>query len=221
MWRFVLITLLPFVTSCGDSTSGDADGALRYTMRDVNGVRASGSRESVLKTVGMTEEQLKAWASDPAGVAEKRAMGNELVKVGIQAPFTVRKDGASVSSQDKDSASRAIKMEYEQMLEWVKDESAAREGRSVTLDGWGISSIIWRGSSGKVLYTSTHSGNFRTTSHEERGDNGLTLADQDQIRAWVEDENGRQEHRSAGFARNGYMEMISRGTMELPPGLWR
>src|SRR5438132_616257 len=124
---FALIALFPLLVGCGGSQSGGAEGALRYTIRDANGIRASGNRDSVLKTVGMTEPQIKEWANDH----------------GFR------------TSQDRASAVKTLEMSL------------------------------------------------------------------DQIKAWAEDESAAHERRSASFARNGYMEMISRGTMEEPPGLWR
>jgi hypothetical protein len=223
MRKMTFLTRFSFVllVGCSGSESPESDNALRYTIRDSNGVRASRNRESVLKTVGMTKQQIQQWASDPDGAAERRLVGDNLVKLGVRSRFTLREDRVSVSSHDKDSASRALKMDYRELLAWVTEENAAGEGRSVTLKGWGLSQIIWRGSSGKVLYTLGHEGAFRTSSRQDSDDDrGLQLDDPDQIRAWVEAERGLLEHRSAGRAHDGFLEMISRGTMEVPPGLW-
>jgi hypothetical protein len=193
---------------------------LRYTVRDASGVRACGNREAVLKTVGMTPEEIKSWADDPAGAAERRAVGYDLVKVGHQGQVTIRNARGSISSQDPESASRASSMEDRQKVEWVKDESATGERRSAVFYGSGFTEIIWRGSSGKVCYTFRNANQFCTSSDETSALKTLEMSD-DQVRAWVEDRRGARERRSASFSRNGFMEMISWGTMEEPPGLWR
>jgi prepilin-type processing-associated H-X9-DG protein len=133
-----------------EAVARDLEGRLVYTVRDPAGERSGRDRASVLKTRGMTAEQLKAWAQASEGKAEGRSVAAE-GKVAVQ--VTVQTDRGTVTGRDRESVSRAAKLTPDQMREWAADPKAAAEGRGAILFGDGHAEIVWRGPGGELLYS--------------------------------------------------------------------
>jgi hypothetical protein len=217
--------VLVLVAGCNKSSQEEApaaqqaaDGRLRYTVRDVNGTRSSRNRDSVLKTVGMTPEQVRAWAKALAP-DEARAVATDGDGVGAgHAVVTIRNERASVSSRDAASAENAIALTDDGIREWAKDDKGIKEDRSAMLFKGGYIEIIWRGQAGQVQYSVRSEQGSRTSRDRDSVLKTLKMTDE-QVRAWAEDEKAAREARAATFYRNGYVEVISRGPAMEPPGL--
>jgi hypothetical protein len=151
--------------------AGEEDTHLRYTFSDANGYRSSRSRESVAKTLGMSQEQLRAWANDPAAADEKRMVGPVLQAAGSAATvfgqgfnetrwrdpsgnemYTVRNPFLTLTSRNRDSVLRIMTINgpeqpptVEQVRAWAEDESAASERRSAIVVRAGYTESISRG----------------------------------------------------------------------------
>jgi hypothetical protein len=192
--------------------SSGKSGQLEYIVRDRVGSRTCRDREAVLRTVKMTADQVKAWADAP----EAKAEGRSFVADKFVRQITVRSDRASVTGADADSASAALKLTDEKLLEWVKDEKAAKEGRAVTFVKSGHLQVVWRGSAGQLLYGVVNSRGSRTSRERESVLKTVEMTEE-QVRAWVADEKAAHEGRGTTFANSGYVELISRGNSEEPP----
>jgi hypothetical protein len=214
----VLISLLlPLVPGCG-GTPSQTDTVLRYTVSDANGVRAGLNRASVLKTLGMTEEQIQQWARDPAAAEEKRAVGYELItKPAGLGTYAVTNETGSVTSRDADSAAEALRMPDEERRKWVEDESGVSQGRSATFFKEGHNEAIWRDGSGKLRYTIVNLRGTRTSSDQASVLKTLGMNDE-QLMALAEDEKAADEARAVSIIGAGHVVRISRGVWVEPPG---
>jgi hypothetical protein len=149
----------------------EEDTQLRYTFSDGNGYRSGRDRESVAKTLGMSQSQLQEWANDPAAADEKRLLGPPLQAGGAAATlfgqgfnetrwrspsgkemYTVRNQFLTLTSQNHDSALKIMTINgpekvptVEQVRAWAEDESAASEGRSAIMILAGHTESISRG----------------------------------------------------------------------------
>jgi hypothetical protein len=149
----------------------DEDTHLRFTYSDENGYRSSRNRESAAKSLGMSEEQLRAWANDPAAAAEKRMVGPVLQAGGTSATlfgqgfnetlwrdpsgnemYTMRNQFLTLTSRSRDSVLKIMTINgsskpptVEQVRAWAEDESAASERRSAIMIRAGHTESISRG----------------------------------------------------------------------------
>jgi hypothetical protein len=149
----------------------EVDTHLRFTFSDANGYRSSRNRESAAKTLGMSEEQLRAWANDPAAADEKRMVGPVLQAGGRSATIfghgfnetlwqdpsgnemhTVRNQFMTLTSRNADSVLRLMTINgsekpptVEQVRTWAEDKSAASENRSAIMARAGHTESISRG----------------------------------------------------------------------------
>jgi hypothetical protein len=216
MKRLLPIALVPvLLAGCGKAPPAASDAHLRYTVRDFNGTRSSRNRDSVLKTVGMTGEQIKAWANESAAGEDRRLGGEDNGRAAGSAVITCRNAKGSVSSRDP-GVTDVLERTEDQIREWVLDDKATKEGRSATFYRSGYIDIIWRGSSGQLLYTLRNQKGSRTSRDWASALSTLGMTDE-QIKAWAEDEGAASEGRSAAIHRSGYVEGISRGVLEDPP----
>ncbi len=147
---------------CGTKKDAASDTHLHYTVRNENGTRSSRNRESVLKTVGMTQDQIQTWAKEGAADEGRSvATENDLGGTGA-AVITCRNERGRVSSRDA-SVTNVLRMTDDQIREWVAEDKGIKEGRSATLYMNGHVEIIWRGSSDQLLYTVRNEKGSRTS----------------------------------------------------------
>ncbi|MFL5342902.1 MAG: hypothetical protein ACJ8F7_22435 [Gemmataceae bacterium] len=216
MKRLMLIGFaLALVAGCGTSSSQpQLGGELRYTVRDVMGERSGRKRDSVLKTIGMTLEQIRAWGKESAA-GEDRFVPEEGAGGPGAAVITCRNERGSVSSRDA-GVTEVLRKSNDEILAWATDAKGAKEGRSATFYRNGHVEIVWHGSAGQLLYTVRDEKGSRTSRDRESAFSALTMSEQ-QVRQWAEDAAASAEGRCATFMMNGYVEGISHGVLEDPP----
>jgi hypothetical protein len=196
-----------------ETISRGSSGLLEYSVRNPLGLRMSHNRESVLKTVSMNADDIKAWADSKQNKAEGRTVVLEGKR---SAQITVGNSKVSITSQDAASASSALNLPDEQLWDWVKDEKAAKEGRAAMRFGSGHVEWIWRGNSGQVLYGVRSERRSATSRNRESVLKTLAMTDEE-VKEWAKDEAAAKERRTAAFYLSGYVAIISRGQPEEPP----
>lgn len=147
------------------------DTHLRYTVSDANGFRSSLNRDSVMKTLGMSESELRDWANDSAAAEEKRMVGPVRQASGRAATYfkqgyneiewegpsgktyhSVRTIAVTLTSLDRDSLMKMLEsrgpsgyFDHDQVRAWAADENAASEMRSAIIAQPGYVEYISRG----------------------------------------------------------------------------
>ena len=161
-WMTIAGLLMSWQLGCSTKKGPPTDTNLRYTVRNENGTRSSRNEESVLKTVGMNADQIRAWAKEGAADEDRSVMTETDVGGGGAAIISCRNERGSVSSRDA-SVSNVLRMTDDQIREWAADDKGLKEGRSATFYMNGHIEIIWRGSGGQLLYTVRNENGSRTS----------------------------------------------------------
>src|SRR5207248_1723662 len=122
----------------------EAPEPLQYTVRSEKGNRTGRDRESVLKTLEMTDDQVRTWAEAKDDKAAKENRSATFYRSGYveiigrgasgQLQYTVRDRVGSRSSRDRDAVLKTVKMTPEQIKAWAESAEAKAEGRSAALD---------------------------------------------------------------------------------------
>ena len=194
--------------------SRDATGLL-FSIRDPEGVRSGRNSASLLKTRGMTAEQLKVWAAAPDAKAEERI----LVTQGPGAVRTTISSAAGVFSSLKGDELAAMQIDNlgeAGILKWVEDPKAAAESRFTYLYHLGHLEVIWHSMDGRLRYTISSEIGHRTSGNRESVKKTEKM-DSKQLLTWATDPKGAAEQRSASLYQDGYVETISYGIPEVPP----
>jgi hypothetical protein len=142
--------------------------------------------------------------------------------------YTVLDSVVARSCRDRDSALETVKMTFEQLKSWEKAsppedrtilDQVYGQGNYQKLIKQGYVEIIWRESSNHQVYTVRNDVGSRT-SRDEKSVLDTVGMSEEQVRAWVADEEALSEGRRATFARRGYNEGLSWGKLEIPPFEW-
>jgi 2-hydroxychromene-2-carboxylate isomerase len=193
-------------------------GALTYTVTDEKGSRTSSSRTEVLRTIGMTEAQVRDWAVASAGVFEGRSATinqsghTETISRGMFGivQYTVTDEKGSRTSRNRDQVLSTLTMSEAQVRVWAAASAGVLEGRSATINKDGHTETISRGMFGALTYTVMDEKGSRTGRNRDQVLSTLTMSEA-QVREWAVASGGLLEGRSVTINALGHNETISRG----------
>ncbi len=177
--------------------------------------RSSKNRDSVLKTLAMTEDEIRAWAKEPAAAGEERWVARAAIQPRCHHDGVM---GGGVTGSNAASAMAAGKTNEERRA-WAEesDDAAIKETRIATFfeQEGSFAETVWRGADGEVRYTLTNASNGARRTGSDRDSVVMTLKmSVDEVRAWVEDPKAVKEQRAAStlVQKDSYLETVWRGT---------
>jgi hypothetical protein len=192
---------------------------LRYMIAVANKphmMRIGRDRESVLKTIEMTDDEVKRWTEEPAGKAEERSYA---AYPQLASRPTAKRTRVWTASREADSASQAVKLTDDEIRAWAeaKNEQSVREDRAALFIHPGYVEIVYREASGELRYAVRNARSSQAGRDRESVLQTREMAEP-QIRRWVEasDEKAMREARAAIFYRAGYAEILSRVVENAP-----
>lgn len=191
------------------------EAGLLFTIRDPEGIRSSRDSANLLKTRGMTTDQLKAWATAPDAKAEGRILATDgpgAVRTTISSAAGVFSslNGEGLATMQIDNLGEAG------ILKWVEDPKAKAESRFTFLYGDGYLEVIWRSMDGDLRYTISGEVGHRTSGSRESMKKTIPM-NAEKLVAWAADPKGASERRAATIYGSGYSETVSYGVPEMPP----
>jgi hypothetical protein len=221
------VALASALIGCQREAPRPQDRQLRYTVWDQKPVRSSRDRDDVMQTLQMSDAQILAWSQDSAAAEKRRLHGwdAEVHRDKDTVNYTLTNDMGSVGSRNEASAEQALDMSESDKLAWVSDEKSAAEQRTVTFFRDAYSEIIWRDTSGNLRFTARNNWGAFTGNDRDSVIKFVGTFDPEagptptQVQAWAEDESAAAQERCAILLQSGYMEAISRGILERPPGM--
>jgi hypothetical protein len=115
-------------------------GILQYTVSDEHGIRSGRNRDQVMSTLDMDEAELRAWATDGAGIVEGRsvtinALGHtEMISRGPLGvlQYTITDERGSRTGRNREAILSTLGMNEAQLRTWVSDNGFWLQGRSLT-----------------------------------------------------------------------------------------
>jgi hypothetical protein len=190
-----------------DPEKNDVSPALRYTVRTEQGDRSGRDRESVLKAVKMTADQVRAWVEEEKAAKEERSASlyqDGYVEVigrgaGGDLEYTVRDSVGTRTSRDRGNVLKTRKMPADQLEAWAQAAEGKAEGRRFAQPRV-VSQVTVSNAKGRLTSQDAESASRAA---------GLTP---DEIRQWAADPKGEKEGRGAVLFRAGHAEVIWRGS---------
>ena len=194
MTRFLLAGLAaPLLTICVHAQpKAEQPLPLQYTVRTEQGNRSSRNRDSVLKTVKMTPDQVRAWAEDAQAAKEDRSatlFQDGYVEMIDRGPtgdlqYTVRDRAGVRACQDRGSVLKTRKMTADQLKAWAQATEGKAEKRR--FDPW---------PKGVALQTVSNE-KGRVTSRDGVGASEVLKLTAEKIREWASDPKAEKAGRT-------------------------